>query len=609
MGEAVNCPHQGHVMQEITSCNNNCASPPEVVMDVSDIQDKQFKVTFAVKNVDKRKLSHFKIEVFRDKVEWNQVVYKIADFDMINKDLSEMHIWREVEPLTRYTVWVYAIDTRNKPMADPALKQIFTTESRFDYDESQMCTVNWSTTFKDAMVTSCDHMTEVPHGHRCYTYCKDDWRKMRGSEYMTCMGGKWRGSWPKCESRGWRCDFNDETDCPGCVKPPHCCDHIENEGEIRYICNRGYLRPEPRGDKGWARVLMKKIDADKSTCLQFKTRRRDCSLKYEVRIKALYTSPGKKPIETTLADIANDPEWDASCRDDEDYDTNTIDVRPKKGYESVQIVFEAFLDRSNGQMGYDMWFDKFYHGYGRCSAMRCGPFPPPLLKGGGAAFGHDVGGLTCTKEDAVGSMCKMECPSTHPVGHFAHYHEEINCLPAGWWSQPLYSYYTGYCQAPSCNFFDVVPPENGWLSCSHQGYEGSVCTFGCNSIDYKLDNKTPYRIECKNYMWVPTGGPKGFVAGKTQAKCVFNHAFARMESKITKPLHPLTAMRRQYQELSGAVNASEMRRERTQYNIDTARERFNQKTLNYQQIFHSFFGEAHADFESNMESFNMDDHM
>ena len=106
--------------------------------------------------------------------------------------------------------------------------------------------------------------------------------------------------------------------------------------------------------------------------------------------------------------------WYASCRDDEDYDTNTIDVRPKKGYESVQIVFEAFLDRSNGQMGYDMWFDKFYHGYGRCSAMRCGPFPPPLLKGGGAAFGHDVGGLTCTKEDAVGSMCKMECPSTHP---------------------------------------------------------------------------------------------------------------------------------------------------------------------------------------------------
>ena len=104
------------------------------------------------------------------------------------------------------------------------------------------------------------------------------------------------------------------------------------------------------------------------------------------------------------------------------------------------------------------------------------------------------------------------------VGHFAHYWDEINCLPSGYWSQPLYSYYTGYCQAPHCNFFDIVPPENGWYSCSHEGYEGSVCTFGCNSVDYKLDNKTPYRIECKNSMWVPTGGPKGFVAGKTLAK-------------------------------------------------------------------------------------------
>ena len=28
MGEAVNCPHQGHVMQELTSCNNNCGKEP-----------------------------------------------------------------------------------------------------------------------------------------------------------------------------------------------------------------------------------------------------------------------------------------------------------------------------------------------------------------------------------------------------------------------------------------------------------------------------------------------------------------------------------------------------------------------------------------------------
>ena len=132
------------------------------------------------------------------------------------------------------------------------------------------------------------------------------------------------------------------------------------------------------------------------------------------------------------------------------------------------------------------------------------------------------------------------------VGHFAHYHEEINCLPAGWWSQPLYTYYTGYCQAPSCNFFDVVPPENGWLSCSHQGYEGSVCTFGCNSIDYKLDNKTPYRIECKNYMWVPTGGPKGFVAGKTQAKVLsLNFAGCLLLTHFSVSLTmPLRAWRR-----------------------------------------------------------------
>ena len=64
------------------------------------------------------------------------------------------------------------------------------------------------------------------------------------------------------------------------------------------------------------------------------------------------------------------------------------DVKGMRGYDNVQIVFEAHLDRSQGDLGYDMWFDKFYHGYGRCSAMRCGEFPPPLLKGGGATFGH-----------------------------------------------------------------------------------------------------------------------------------------------------------------------------------------------------------------------------
>ena len=137
-----------------------------------------------------------------------------------------------------------------------------------------------------------------------------------------------------------------------------------------------------------------------------------------------------------------------------------------------------------------MWFDDFQHGYGRCATMRCGEFPPPLLKGAGAAFGHDVAEANvCTNEDRAGSTCKMSCPDTHPVHHFAHYWQEIICHPSGYWSQPLYTYYTGYCQAPSCNYFDIIPPENGWYSCSDEGYEGSVCTFGCNSVDYKLDNK------------------------------------------------------------------------------------------------------------------------
>ena len=38
--------------------------------------------------------------------------------------------------------------------------------SRFDHDETQVCAVNWPQTFKDEMVTSCDHMDVVPAGHR-----------------------------------------------------------------------------------------------------------------------------------------------------------------------------------------------------------------------------------------------------------------------------------------------------------------------------------------------------------------------------------------------------------------------------------------------------------
>ena len=75
--------------------------------------------------------------------------------------------------------------------------------------------------------------------------------------------------------------------------------------------------------------------------------------------------------------------------------------------------------------------------------------------------------------------------------------------------------------------------------------------------------KAPYRIQCRNSMWEPVGGSKQFASGKIHAKvsfmslerygnltylfkCVFNHVFARREKKITKPLSPLMAMKRQY---------------------------------------------------------------
>ena len=164
-------------------------SPPEVLVSfpTDDIQDKSFKVKFETKNINSKQLSHFYLEVYRDVVEYGQVRYKIADFDTLSKNLDEMTVWREVEPLTRYEVWVTAKGYNNKQLADPTIKKITTKMSRFDYDETQVCSVDWPQTFKDEMVTSCDHMDVVPAGHRCYTYCKDDWRKMRGTEYMTCM--------------------------------------------------------------------------------------------------------------------------------------------------------------------------------------------------------------------------------------------------------------------------------------------------------------------------------------------------------------------------------------------------------------------------------------
>ena len=235
--------------------------------------------------------------------------------------------------------------------------------------------------------------------------------------------------------------------------------------------------PESRShaDRGTARVLMRPLKATEASCMMIRPRRKDCSLTYEVKIIALYTKEDGSvaPRERVLVDVATNQQWIDKCRNDEDYEVEVLDVKPDSNYDFVQIVFEQFVDRHDPQLGYDMWFDDFQHGYGRCATMRCGKFPPPLLKGAGAAYGHDVALTnTCTDEDTAGSTCKMNCPDTHPVHHFAHYWQEIRCLPSGYWNQPLYTYYTGYCQAPSCNYFDILPPENGWYSCSHEGYEG-----------------------------------------------------------------------------------------------------------------------------------------
>lgn len=595
MGENDQCPHNGNVQLEYGGCDNQCVAPPSTSVSFSEVKDKGFIVNWETENIDQSDIGHFKVEVFESIVNWNQESYKVANLDMIHPSLRDISVWREVKPLTRYDVWVWMMDNRGQQLADPTIAKVFTLGSRFDFDEDVMCAVDWPTTHKDEMLTSCDHLQYVPAGHRCYTYCKDDWKKIRGTEYITCMNGKWRGSWPKCEPRGWRCNMNMDTYCPGCIRPDNCCDFVTNDGDIDYICKQGYLRPETNGpgkQGGIARGLMKKLKADGPSCATFRHRRRDCSLTYAVKVLALYTDEtGRKdPIERILVDVATDTHFTENCIDDADYDVKIMDVRPQAGYSHVQIVFEAELNRYDGNLGYDMWFDDFEHGYGRCSVMRCGEFPPPLLKGGGATFGHDVAlENTCTDGDNAHSVCQMNCPTTHPVHHFAHYWQEIICNPSGFWNQPLYTYYTGYCQAPSCNYFDIIPPKNGWYSCSDEGYEGSVCTFGCNSVDYTLNSKAPYRIQCRNGKWNPIGGKSGFIKGQIQADCVFNHVFARRERRISQSISPLHAMRMQYRELAGLDHPSFIRKERTKHNVEMARKKFGfeGRSMNFDQIYHA----------------------
>ena len=93
-------------------------------------------------------------------------------------------------------------------------------------------------------------------------------------------------------------------------------------------------------------MLTKALKSDRASCITFSNRRRDCSLRYEFKVIAVYRKAGRPDKEIVLADVANDPDWNGNnCRSDEDYDTTILDVRPQTDYDTVQIMIQAQLDR------------------------------------------------------------------------------------------------------------------------------------------------------------------------------------------------------------------------------------------------------------------------
>ena len=52
-------------------------------------------------------IHHFLVEVWESVIEWGQQKYQVANFDMINPSLRDIHVWREIKPLTRYDIWVW----------------------------------------------------------------------------------------------------------------------------------------------------------------------------------------------------------------------------------------------------------------------------------------------------------------------------------------------------------------------------------------------------------------------------------------------------------------------------------------------------------------------
>ena len=106
-------------------------------MKFDTILDKSFKIKWEVENVNKEKVKkiymsllklfffspginhlnflklsqgqihHFLVEVWESVIEWGQQKYQVANFDMINPSLRDIHVWREIKPLTRYDIWVW----------------------------------------------------------------------------------------------------------------------------------------------------------------------------------------------------------------------------------------------------------------------------------------------------------------------------------------------------------------------------------------------------------------------------------------------------------------------------------------------------------------------
>ena len=108
-------------------------NPPEIKVEFSNILDRSFKVRWTTENIDQKDISHFLVEVWESIVEWGQQRYQVANFDMINPSLRDIHVWREVKPLTRYDVWVWMKDSRGKAIGEAAIAKVMIKNNDTNY--------------------------------------------------------------------------------------------------------------------------------------------------------------------------------------------------------------------------------------------------------------------------------------------------------------------------------------------------------------------------------------------------------------------------------------------------------------------------------------------